>query len=172
LEFRVYSAQNAYIAGCVNVYSKRNKTRVSNRIEYSGKYKFNDQEICRRAFIDTLQISTKRVNTVMNKKVTCAKQYRQRKKPSSRKLHTIRKQDVIDHINLFPQYSSHYSREQTNAEFLNPELTLAKMYDIYSDGSSNTVTLSTYKQIYTETLIYGLRLKRKILVKLAILSML
>ena len=37
---------------------------------------------------------------------------------------------VKKHIKSFPQFNTHYVRKETNWQFLGPELTLRKVYDL------------------------------------------
>jgi len=55
---------------------------------------------------------------------------------------------VINHIDSFPRYKSHYTRSVSTKEFLNPELSLSKMYDLYSANEPHPVSLSTYRHVF------------------------
>ncbi|KAF2879107.1 hypothetical protein ILUMI_27063, partial [Ignelater luminosus] len=52
---------------------------------------------------------------------------------------------IIHHINSFPKYISHYCRNKTNSNFLNPHLNLTKMYDLYQTCCDNGKSLSADK---------------------------
>ncbi|CAG4933963.1 unnamed protein product [Parnassius apollo] len=62
-------------------------------------------------------------------------------------------QSIIEHIDKFPKYKSHYYRAQTDRMYLPPDMTLSKMYDLYlsdasSDESRKTVSFASYKRIF------------------------
>ncbi|CAH1107459.1 unnamed protein product [Psylliodes chrysocephalus] len=57
-------------------------------------------------------------------------------------------EEVINQINKIPTYISHYSRKKTDAKFLPPDVTLSKMYEMYSQEIENSVSITTYKKIF------------------------
>ncbi|KAK9744144.1 hypothetical protein QE152_g8006 [Popillia japonica] len=52
-------------------------------------------------------------------------------------------QSVLNHINSFPTYISHYCRRETEAKYLHPDLNLAKMYDLYKEFSGEDTLKDT-----------------------------
>lgn len=56
--------------------------------------------------------------------------------------------EVKAHINKFPRYKSHYCRNRIETEYLNSELNLAKLYEMYKEGHQEPVGESTYKRIF------------------------
>ena len=64
--------------------------------------------------------------------------------------------DIKAHINSFPKYKSHYSREDNpHREFLSPSLTLQKMYVLYKEkceGEGNVHVASDwiYRKVFNE----------------------
>ncbi|CAG9761200.1 unnamed protein product [Ceutorhynchus assimilis] len=85
------------------------------------------------------KVTTFRVNTALRKFPGRASIGDQRglKQGGKNKLTDDRVQAVVNHINKIPKYSSHYRREQTNAEYLPPGTTIQKMYDMYKEEEIN-----------------------------------
>ena len=51
-----------------------------------------------------------------------------------RRLDDARLQGVIQYIDSFPKYESHYTRShQVSRKYLSPDLTVAKMYELYTE---------------------------------------
>lgn len=57
--------------------------------------------------------------------------------------------EVIHHINSFPKYKSQYCKSTTETSFLflPTDMTLAKMYDLYSQSYETPVSKSKYAHI-------------------------
>ena len=107
-----------------------------------------DEKVCRDMFVKTLCISTKRVNTALKKKTSGSIDDKRGKKMPPNKLSSQKEEKVVQHIKRFPRYKSHYTRAESQRKFLSPELTLAKMYELYKSETLNPVSLSKYKQIF------------------------
>ena len=60
---------------------------------------------------------------------------------------------VIDHINSFPVIESHYCRAKTSKKYLEADLNIEKMYDLYVDQCKKEnrefVKSSYYRSIFT-----------------------
>lgn len=57
-------------------------------------------------------------------------------------------EEIKSHINSFPSVESHYGRSKTTKKFLNCELTLQKMYDLYSEQMVNPVGKTIYSRVF------------------------
>ncbi|KAK9686418.1 hypothetical protein QE152_g37203 [Popillia japonica] len=71
-----------------------------------------------------------------------------------------RKQIVIDHIKMFNVVESHYCRAKTNRKYLEANLTLPKMYQMYltyceENIISTPVKMSMYRRIFSTNCNYG-----------------
>jgi len=64
----------------------------------------------------------------------------------------------VQHIASFPRYKSHYTRADSQREFLKPELSLAKMYDLYKDKTVKPVSFAMYKKVFYSD--FNLRFKQ------------
>nr|CAI5856158.1 unnamed protein product [Callosobruchus analis] len=51
------------------------------------------------------------------------------------------RQEIRDHINKFPYYESHYSREKTSRKYLECDLSVSKMYQLYHEEAIAANTL-------------------------------
>jgi hypothetical protein len=72
-----------------------------------------------------------------------------REKHKVKKIADELKQGVIDHINSFPAYQSHYCRKDNpNRKFLSPELNLRKMYHLYVEKCSSLNTSAVKEHYY------------------------
>ncbi|CAH1128844.1 unnamed protein product [Ceutorhynchus assimilis] len=96
---------------------------------FTRVYMLGKVEVCRRGtYINTYQISTKRVNTALEKKKRSTKIQDERGKSGGKKeidVESINK--IIDHIAKFPTYVFHYYRSETEAKFSPYDLTERKM---------------------------------------------
>ena len=137
----------------------RHRGNDNSKRSYSRVYIFNETEVCRDFFCQTLRISMKRVNTALEKHRSGLSFLDQRKNNGGHNKITDRQtQDVMEHIGKFPKYVSHYNRNNTNLKYLPPDLTVSKMYDLYKKEYDNIVSFSKYKDIFLRN--FNLRRKR------------
>uniref|UniRef100_A0A6P7FVC4 Uncharacterized protein LOC114331499 n=1 Tax=Diabrotica virgifera virgifera TaxID=50390 RepID=A0A6P7FVC4_DIAVI len=118
-----YDLQTGYIGATVKEMPiKRKRTKATGKT-YTRRYMIGENEVCRDTYIKTYQISSKRVNTALNKiRVSDVKDNRGkhgRKAPIPEETKT----QIIEHIKRFPTYISHYSRSETETKFLPFDLT-------------------------------------------------
>ena len=61
---------------------------------------------------------------------------------------------VRSHIRSFPTVAGHYTRKDSNREYLEPNLTIPKMYDLYKEQCQKEdkqfVKISMYRRIFNE----------------------
>lgn len=71
------------------------------------------------------------------------------------------KQDIRDHIKSFPSYESHYTRNQTDKSkrYLNPELSVSQMYDLFIQSQRNNNRHETEEWIYRDIFAREFELK-------------
>lgn len=151
----------AMIVGSVTqMPKKRTYTKsISNRF-VSRIYTIFGRRVCKNAFLKTLEINESRVKLALNKQTNLDTYADCRGKCSGgwNALSQEIKLEVHLHIESFPRYVSHYCRKQTDAKFLNSNLNLAKMFDLYKTKHKSPVSFSTYKRIFYDN--YNLRFKR------------
>ena len=105
-------------------------------------------------FLKTLDISNKRFTTICKKTDAigiCAKD--QRGTGPGRKMEPARRKLVMEHIQMFPRYTSHYSRKSNlNTRYLSPELNIKKMFSLYkeycTEKNATPVKESYYRYIF------------------------
>ncbi|KAK3776185.1 hypothetical protein RRG08_063728 [Elysia crispata] len=92
-------------------------------------------EVCRAFFINTLDIKRELVYKVLRRQSTTGglKPSCQGKHGKQKRIGEASLQGVRDHINSFPLVESHYCRARTERKYLDPFLSVASMYRLYSD---------------------------------------
>lgn len=131
-----YSKQNAFLRGLI----KTSNTVWSRPRDGSGSAKTtvfhyfirdNSEDIraCKKFFLGILKISWGRLYRCVTKEEALGVlDGRSRHKA----INKIDDTGVIAHIKSFPCYQSHYSRkDNVNKKYLNPDLNIRKMYDLY-----------------------------------------
>ncbi|KAF2887174.1 hypothetical protein ILUMI_18999 [Ignelater luminosus] len=117
--------------------------------EFSRVYSSNKTIVCRPMFIKTLGISTKRVNTALRKMRNLSVPDKRGVVGGHNKTSKKQRVTMINHINKFPRYISHYCRAtRNNKEFLPIEMTVTLMHKLYTEENSTHVSLSAYRKIF------------------------
>lgn len=160
--------QSQFISNNIEEYPKKTERIKQNstpsRRQFSRKYFLtginNIQiEVCQVMFMNTLNISLKKIRVTMaKKKITGAGicltdgrgHHSNHPKTSDQDKNNIR-----DHIKMFPFKESHYSRNKTNKKyFLNPDLSISRMYDLYknhcTENHFNILSEFMYRKIFVE----------------------
>lgn len=112
-------------------------------------------QVCQTMFLKTLNISAMRVRIAMKKMmnrdgvISPDKRGKLRKKS---RLHPSVRASVINHVNLFPTYESHYTRRRSKKRYLDEKLNVRKMHRNYKAGRTNdmphTATQRQYEDIF------------------------
>lgn len=159
-----FSARCAFLNAHVKEQKKaRTYTKhVQSRRNFSRKYYIGDTEVCKIAFLKTLQITQNRIDVALKKRTEpIIRDERGLKSGGRNKCSDQQISEICQHIDSFPKYISHYCRKETSAKFLNPDLNIPKMYDLYkeqhTDNNTKLVSLSTYKKIFYK--YFNLRFK-------------
>lgn len=66
------------------------------------------------------------------------------------KLTESKLKEIEWHINKFPAYESHYSRKRSSKKYLSSDLTIAKMYDLYSKEVEKPASIKIYSKIFND----------------------
>ncbi|KAJ4435584.1 hypothetical protein ANN_18200 [Periplaneta americana] len=112
--------------------------------------------VCKQFYLGTLNISQKPVYTAHNTKNSetnlPAPDMRGKTVNSLRKLPEELKFNVMSHIQSFPTVEAHYCRANTTRQYLDSNLSVAKMYDLYKETcekeQTSPVKLSMYRRIF------------------------
>lgn len=147
-----YNTQTTFLSTYVkeNPTKRKRKSLDSEKRNFARTYLLgNNHQVCRDMFINTLQISTKRINTALCKVRTLAIPDKRGIAGGHNKMSNDQRNAVISHINKVPRYKSHYCRASTNnQEFLSIGTTLPFMYKLYKEENENIVSLSSYRKIF------------------------
>lgn len=106
--------------------------------------------MCQGCFLKTLDISDNFVKLIWIKRRSSANgiiepNQRGRKAPSTK--HSADKiQEIINYINFFPLYESHYTRHKSTCKYLPSHLTISKMYSLYSESHTQVVSDKMYRR--------------------------
>ena len=161
-EMASFDMQNAYLCACVKVIQvKRRYTEGSSRRSHSRVYYVHNGHVsvrvCKVAFLRIHGISNGRLTRVLKGQelggVPKCDQ-RGRHEPVNK----TREEDidfVKQHVESFPQYQSHYSRESNpNRKYLSPDLNLIKMYELYkkacADADRQPISDWVYRRVFNE----------------------
>lgn len=135
-----WTAKTMFIRSCIEksaVKSSLNPIIQLKKRQYNYKYSFlNDSGIkvvvCKRFFLTCIQVSSNKVNNAINSiKCNPSAQEQRGKKPSCNKTDANDKKILIDFIDKFPRYRSHYGRSSSDRYYLSPNLNIMKMYREY-----------------------------------------
>lgn len=121
-----------YEARSVFILANVSETPVENgKIQkFARNYHIGRNRVCAKFFSESLGVSKEVVIKVMEKART---ENFKDLRTGNNKLSDEKINEIKNHINSFPRYVSHYKRETIIAEYLNPELNLAKMYKLFKE---------------------------------------
>lgn len=150
--------QNIFLNGCIKSCSiaRRRPTNESkpprtHSFSFFLRVKNNDIRVCKTYFRQTFQVSDGRIHSCCTKDGVSGIVDRRGKSTPGNKLDIT---DVVNHINSFPAYFSHYTRTHNpNRKYLNPDLTIKKMYDMYvlwcTDNQKTPVKEKMYYHVFS-----------------------
>nr|CAH7745833.1 unnamed protein product [Callosobruchus chinensis] len=127
---------------------KRKRAKDGPGKSYTRVYMLGEFEVYRDTYVRTYQISTKRINTALQKKRNCQVKDERGKSGGKKKINEETISKIIEHIKKFPTYVSHYSRSETEAKFLPYDLTESKMYELYIEENNPKVSFQFFKNIF------------------------
>jgi len=161
-----YNRQKNYILSCVT--QKPVKRHVSEQVrkakEFSKMYTFSlnssmKVRVCKQFFLKTLEIShgpvDKAFEGVGSENGMFIKNDDRGKTPATNKTPSDVIYEIKSHIEKFPTIESHYCRATTKRKYLDPTLSIAKMYELYLQDcksreldSKYFVCLTVYRNIF------------------------
>lgn len=115
-------------------------------------------KICKVMFMTTLDITDRKLRSLAAKKIAglgVAEDDRRSFNTSHKKVSQDHIEFIRKHIDSFPAYSSHYSRESSEKRYLSSDLTIQTMYDLYREKCSRDnlwipVHYDTYRIIFRD----------------------
>lgn len=155
-----HDAQRALICSMVQESEiKRKRMKTSKKRKYTRLYKMCGKVVCKTFFLQTLMISSCKVNNAM-KNIKRPEGVRDCRgiHGGKNKLDDTSVEEVMQHIKKFPKYKSHYRRSDTETEFLSEDTTVEKMYNLYCEEVTKPASLSSYKKIFLSK--FNLRRKK------------
>lgn len=123
--------------------------------------------VCKQFFLQTLDISSKKVRTALNKKQESGvvSEDKRGQNPAPNRIPEEKREVVRSHIKSVPVVSSHYCRKTTKRQYLPPGLSEKRLYSDYleycKDKDSNPVSFHFYKYIFTSEFNYGFHRPKK-----------
>ncbi|XP_053395869.1 uncharacterized protein LOC128556009 [Mercenaria mercenaria] len=158
-----YNKQKHYISSTVNQIPVKRRLVSRQRARHrkcSRQFSFTVDNlkisVCKTFYLATLDITSAKVDSALNQssQLTGFPTDDSRGKHNVRpnKIHSTIIDDIKDHINSFPRVESHYCRKSSVKEYLDSELNLTKMYELYVEQchKNNYVpaSLHKYRQIF------------------------
>lgn len=139
-----WDLQTSFLASCIKIKTPKRKKKSNDNINGNKSFctfiTLRAHRVCKQFFLKTLDLSNKRFINVARRKSEngiSPPDRRGRHIPWNRT-----PQEAIDliknHINSFPRYTSHYTREKSpNRKYLNSNLSIKKMYELYKEMCEN-----------------------------------
>ena len=120
-------------------------------------------QVCQLFFLNTISIGQKMVTYTLRKKkdVVFCKPDKRGKHKSVRKAKEVDLDAVRAHIKKFPVMPSHYCRATTKRKYLSPNLSVAKMYDLYVEECLKPLSLKQYRHVFNTEFNLGLHVPKK-----------
>ena len=114
----------------------QNNNKTDSRRKYTYKYFFKSDgekyQICKESYLTTLDISHRRIQWFHKKSTDSSSKFHDmRGKTTKRRIPNERLDVIRRHILSFNRMPSLYCRASTSKEYLEPGLSLCKMYEMY-----------------------------------------
>lgn len=144
--WKLTDIEKAHFYSITTERNQKKRKRTNNehsRKNFSFRYFFNKDEVksrvCKKFYLGTLDISQKRVANY-HKKAAQNVFIDRRGVHTKRSIPEETKAYIREHINSFPRMPSHYCRSNTKKEYLEAELTLARMYNLYVEKCQEKIS--------------------------------
>lgn len=133
---------------------KRTKNETSRR-EYSYEYFFIisgvQVKVCQLFFLNTLNISKQRIYYFFKKSQNTSTDVPRtpiQGKHVKKKISDEKKNEVRAHIKSFPAVESHYCRSNTKKTYLERNLNMKRLYELYVQKAEDPVKYNIYETIF------------------------
>lgn len=119
-------------------------------------------KVCRDFYIKCLNLTPSRIERALKSMIKnpSAAETRGRGPPANKTSEQDRSK-VINFINLFPKYESHYSRKKSSKKFLHPNLNLNKLFDEYKNScefkNEHPVSHYVFSEIFNNNFNLGFK---------------
>ena len=125
------------------------------------------ERVCKRFFVSTLAISHNYIHHAMENcpgGVFVGQEFQGRKQPHN-KTPVEAAEGVKTHIRSFPTMPSHYTRKDTQREYLPSDLNIKKMHELYSEEclkeGKEPVTSRQYRKIFNKNFSLSFHVPKK-----------
>lgn len=141
--------------------SRRQKTNI-----FYLPMKGSTVKICQKLFLNTLGITEKIMRTALEKLQDTGvilKDRRGGRCKAAVEIDQANRKLIENHINRFPRVESHYCRSNTSREYLHSDLTIKKMYAMFTEelgSSASKPCLTTYRSVFNSMNLSFLRPKK------------
>lgn len=111
---------------------KKEKKRMVSK-KYTFYVNGENRQVCKQFFCSTLALGTSYVDHALENKNQGHFKGTERigKQTPTNKINPERIDLVKEHIKSFPRVSGHYTRKDSNRDYLGAELNITKMYELY-----------------------------------------
>ncbi|CAG7678363.1 unnamed protein product [Allacma fusca] len=168
-----YNRQQSILSGLMDMAGETDRVAAINKNKCNWRYFLKNTdgrkvECCYKSFLNIFKVTKSRIEN-LQKGIRLGKlSFEDRRGLGSnpRKLTAEQRATILQHINSFPTYISHYSRANGDPErkYLEAELNVTQMHRLYCemlcaaiDSHKEPESLSTYRQVFLETgLKFGL----------------
>ena len=145
---------------------RRRKGKNANNSKKSTSYKYffilnnNTIQVCKPFYCGTLAISQKPIYTA-HKRSTISNTLQKTTQGKHRKKYTSDEAAnlVREHIRMFPKVESHYCRADSKREYLQGDLSIKKLFDMYIDFAKERdaipVKIHVYRKIFCTEFNYS-----------------
>ena len=155
-----FELQTGFVLSCaVASGPKRPSKHAQKHKQCSHSFTLNGHRVCRYFFRRTLGISEGRLHRCLLRKrsvVPCVSDNRGKHRSHHTVVSANQLADIRSHIQSFPRYRSHYCRRDSvnRTYYLNPDLNLSIMYNLYVDSCKENnkayVKKWCYRKIFNE----------------------
>ncbi|KAF0711166.1 Uncharacterized protein FWK35_00031289, partial [Aphis craccivora] len=120
-------------------------------ITYQYHLEVNGQRIkvCKKCFLSTLDETNRFVSEVLENKNAYLSGVTRRDKRGKHtpalKIAQVKLDEVINQINKFPAYESHYTRRENDKKYLLSHLNMTKIYNLYCENVDGPVSRKIYE---------------------------
>lgn len=116
-------------------------------------------KVCKNFYTKLYGVTRAKIDVIVQKSVKnlfgFVGEDRRGKSEPFNKLKEDERQDILQHINSFPLYESHYSRRHTKRKYLQEGLNIKKMFELYVEArkelNTKVVSYDTYRKIFQST---------------------
>lgn len=144
-----------FIARYAKTSDKKVSTNSSSRRQLSKKYYFpikNEEIYSKIMFLKTFSTSEKIVSNVSKKLAVSPVILEDQRGSHKNRPHIISREVTVcikQHISMFPAVNSHYTRKDSKKQYLESDLSIAKMYRFYLEWAKTQNTISEKAQMAT-----------------------